>query len=716
MPAAAVRQVCASLLGGRRSFGRIRALFAVVAGLMLAGAACAESDVAAMTAEPVTAAAPGVEATLQGNPVVALDELARLDRMDIAVDPAERRRRLGLRGQALIQAGRVAEARDLADRVETDARTRNDPALGAVAKLIQSDVQWRAGDAAMAHALALAAREAATGAGDPFLDYWAALAAGMSARGRGRFEQALDNLQMALAAAEVAKNSTRRAAVHYQLSVLTLALKQPVRAHEESQEAFRQAVLARNAYLMAKAKMAESAAMEALERPVDEISALEDALAIARTAGSPTAESLALVNLADIYLRRKDFRTAYDLARSALDAARAFDDASLMATAKANMGFALLAMGRVDAGKRLADEAVADYERAGATAEIAGLLGEYAHYVEGVGDYKAALALFHRERKLNDEIAAAAHDRAVLELQNRYETERRRLEIERLNHENTMKSEELRQRQITERVLWLLAIGFAAMFSVVVVLYRKLRVTNQLLAVKNRELQSQSDVDPLTSLFNRRHFHEVIATVPLAGDRRGQGLGAEVQGILLIDLDHFKAINDRHGHAAGDAVLVAMSTRLRHTLREEDTIVRWGGEEFLVFVPAVTMGRLDDIAQRIMDTISSEPILYGTTALRVTASIGYAPMPLPPYDVTLSWDRALALVDKALYMAKLHGRNRAYGLVALREKGVEALEAAERDLEAAWRDGMVDMQVLINGPRPVIAAPPPPTDDIDLAA
>ena len=276
-----------------------------------------------------------------------------------------------------------------------------------------------------------------------------------------------------------------------------------------------------------------------------------------------------------------------------------------------------------------------------------------------------------------------------------------------------MKSAELKQRQLTERILWLLAAGLAAMFTVVVVLYRKLRVTNTLLAHKNQALQSLSGIDPLTSLFNRRHFQDFIAAEPLAGDRRRQGMGAEVQGVLLIDLDHFKSINDRYGHATGDAVLVAMSERLRQALREEDMIVRWGGEEFLVFVPAVSIGRLDDIAQRIMDTISSEPVMHRGAALRVTASIGYAPMPLPPHDLPLTWERALALVDKALYMAKLHGRNRAYGVGALHARAPEALDVALGDLEAAWKDGVVDMHVLINGPRPVSTAPTP---DFDLAA
>ena len=441
MPIAVLRQFDAAPTG---AWHRIRATgLAATAALLFAVAALPIAG--AQPAEPRD-----VEATLAGDPDGALDALRQLAGRDDEIRPAERRHRLGLEGQALIQTGRVAEAQALARRIDAEAQARKDPLLGAVAMLIQSGTQWRAGDAATAQELALSARTTLQNSGDLFLEHWAALAAATASRARGQFEQALDNLHAALAAADLANDSNRRAAVHYQMSVLTLALKQPPRALGESREAFRQAAMARNAYLMAKAKMAESAAMEVLGHPAEEIAALEDALTIARTTGSATTEALALVNLADIYLRRKDFKTAYELARAALDIARPFDDISLMATAKANMGFALLASGRIDAGKRLADEAVADYERAGAAAETAGLLGEYAQYLEGAGDFKAALALVHRERALYDLISSAAHNRAVLELQSRYEGERRRLEIERLNHENTMKSAELRERQLTD--------------------------------------------------------------------------------------------------------------------------------------------------------------------------------------------------------------------------------------------------------------------------
>ena len=127
-----------------------------------------------------------------------------------------------------------------------------------------------------------------------------------------------------------------------------------------------------------------------------------------------------------------------------------------------------------------------------------------------------------------------------------------------------------------------------------------------------------------------------------APERRRRGEPDKpIHALLLIDIDLFKQTNDRYGHAAGDAVLVAIARRLRDTLRETDMIVRWGGEEFLVFVPATSADKLDEIAARIMKAIAMEPIEYQGNLIRVTASIGYAPMPLPPEDINLPWERAV---------------------------------------------------------------------------
>ena len=82
----------------------------------------------------------------------------------------------------------------------------------------------------------------------------------------------------------------------------------------------------------------------------------------------------------------------------------------------------------------------------------------------------------------------------------------------------------------------------------------------------------------------------------------------------------------------------------------------------------------------------------------MTASIGYSPVILPPDEASLGWERVLGLVDKALYMAKLHGRNRAYGVGGMLRTGDDALAAVDSDLEKAWRDGLIDMRVLVGNP------------------
>ena len=322
------------------------------------------------------------------------------------------------------------------------------------------------------------------------------------------------------------------------------------------------------------------------------------------------------------------------------------------------------------------------------------MVGEYGHYLEKAGDYRTALTFYHRERKLYEDMAAAAHQRSVLEMQEKYESDKNRREIELLNRQNALNSAELENQALRERVWWLFAAICGIALLVIGVYYRRLRVNNGLLAQKNRELSVRSSRDPLTSLYNRRYFQDFMRDAPARTERRRRGeLERPIHALLLIDIDLFKQTNDRFGHAAGDAVLVVIARRLRDTLRETDMIVRWGGEEFLVFVPSTSADKLDEIAARIMAAVATEPIVYQGNSIRVTASIGYAPMPLPPEDIHLPWERAVSLVDMALYMAKLHGRNCAYGIRKLRRSDDEAMARIERNLESAWANGMVEMHL-----------------------
>ncbi|MCC6194155.1 MAG: GGDEF domain-containing protein [Burkholderiales bacterium] len=664
----------------------------IVAALALAFACGAHAD------DGLAVRLRSLEAGLHGHPQRARSELAALAPSADAAPAAQRRYAYALYGQAHVLTGNTADAADLADRLADEAARTHDPATEATALLIRGAIESAIGDAARSAALAREAHALAVRAGDNNLRYWAALSLGTTARTRGHTEAAMASLQEALSLADAADDAYRRSSVLYQLAWLQHGLRNGPAALAASLAAYRDGEAARSAYAMANARMAESGVMELLGRPARELAAMEEALAIARTSRSEVAEARALVNLSDIRLRRKQHAEALDLARRSLSLARTAGDPALVATSKANAGFALLGLSRVAEGKRLVDEAVTEYERTGATAEIAELVGEYGRGLEQVGDFKGALALFHRERKLNDEIAIQTRQRALLEVQEKYETDRRNQEIALLARENEVKTAEIANRVVMQRIWWLLAGLFAISFAVVTVLYRKLRQTNALLAGKNAELSVQSTRDPLTALYNRRYFQSFVAS----GDahrqpRRGHGDNL-ASALLLIDIDHFKETNDRFGHAIGDAVLVAVSDRLRATLRDTDIVVRWGGEEFLVYA-TTGADRVDDIAARILRAISAQPITLDGQVVRTTMSIGYMAMPLPPATTPLSWDRAIGLVDMALYMAKVNGRNRAYGIKRLVRDDDEVLAAAERDLEHAWQSGLVELHVLY-GPSP----------------
>jgi diguanylate cyclase (GGDEF)-like protein len=636
-----------------------------------------------------------IEVYLDGYPKRALSALEELVMPARRANAGTRRYIESLYGQAMVRSNRTAEAQQLADRLESEGRTAHDDGLVAMAWLVRGAVQSWNGDVSLANRLAEDARELLGASGDAYVSYWAALSAGTTARQLLRNDDALKALQEALALAVGAQNPYRRAEAMYQLSVLDTQMRQWAKAFDESEETFRQAKLAGSAFAMSKAKNAESAALQYLDRPKQELDAMLESVAIARSARSDAAESMALINLADVYLRRQDFKEVLELSQRSLELANASGNILTAATNKANIGFAQLGLGHIEAGKRLAEEAVVEYERAGAVAEIGELLVEYGQHLADAGDYKGAIALFDRERKLREEIAAVQREKTERGLR---ESEKRKREIEQLNRERSLQSVELQNRQLQQRIWWLLAAVFAASFGVVATLYRKLRTTNRLLASKNNELSFQSSRDPLTALFNRRHFQNFINEGRGESERRSGAVEKPVQALLLIDLDHFKLINDQFGHAAGDAVLIAIARRLRETLRETDMIVRWGGEEFLVFVPVAPVDRLDEIVTRIMHAVSEEPIQYMGHYIHITASIGYSPVVLPPDDASLSWERVLGLADRALYMAKLHGRNRAYGVGGMLRTGEEALAAVDSDLEQAWRDGVIDMRVLVGKP------------------
>ncbi|QBK05664.1 diguanylate cyclase [Hylemonella gracilis] len=164
------------------------------------------------------------------------------------------------------------------------------------------------------------------------------------------------------------------------------------------------------------------------------------------------------------------------------------------------------------------------------------------------------------------------------------------------------------------------------------------------------ELREQASTDALTGLANRRHFMQNLES-ELERVRRRNTLRACV---LMLDLDHFKRVNDQYGHAAGDSLLRHFADLLRDELRGTDTAGRLGGEEFAVILPGSGMEDARIWAQRLCDAVSARPLAWGARQIHATVSVGVAI--LSPDDGAA--DAALSRADAALYRAKEAGRNR----------------------------------------------------------
>jgi diguanylate cyclase (GGDEF)-like protein len=175
--------------------------------------------------------------------------------------------------------------------------------------------------------------------------------------------------------------------------------------------------------------------------------------------------------------------------------------------------------------------------------------------------------------------------------------------------------------------------------------------------------------DPLTGLSNRRYFQNILVREIEMVARSG-----EPALLLMLDIDHFKSVNDTHGHPAGDAVLQVVAKTLTACVRPMDTVARFGGEEFVIILPSCQGHYGQQVAERIREAVSALtiPISSGST-LRVTISIGGAYAPRWVRSTAELW---LERADIELYRAKSEGRNR----VCIEPQAILAVSAEEKNL------------------------------------
>jgi len=184
-------------------------------------------------------------------------------------------------------------------------------------------------------------------------------------------------------------------------------------------------------------------------------------------------------------------------------------------------------------------------------------------------------------------------------------------------------------------------------------LERRVQERTRDLSEANEKLKALANTDGLTGVLNHRAFMEEAASMVGLAKRYQRPLS-----LLLIDLDHFKRVNDNYGHQVGDLVLIKLSQAMTKCLRGTDILGRIGGEEFAIILPETGLDQTAELTERLLDTVRNTTIkVDSTTMLNVTASIGVATVPPLACDL----DAVIKEADEALYKAKAEGRDRSCG-------------------------------------------------------
>ncbi|MGM0430383.1 MAG: tetratricopeptide repeat-containing diguanylate cyclase [Pseudomonadota bacterium] len=406
-----------------------------------------------------------------------------------------------------------------------------------------------------------------------------------------------------------------------------------------------------------------------------------------------------LNNFGDHYMYEEEWEEARSHLREALELAEAVEDKLMVQTIHFNLGSVDVRQGNTEAGLEEMREAVEFYREEGIKTEVEGLLGELAEAYEFAGQYQNQADTLKQQMELMEELYQSDQQQNLANLQQLYESKDKEQQIELLERQNELKQQLL---EINEQrnLIWLL-LGIVAVLAALFVflMYRKARRANLRLKEANNLLADQSRRDPLTGLWNRRALQEEMEARKQHGERREAA--AHSDGLILLDIDFFKRINDRYGHAAGDKVLIEISQRLQNECRASDKLIRWGGEEFLFLVRNVSSADLEEMSERVLKSIAKEPVVYEGQEIFVTTTIGFIRLPfaeIPEHE--MDWERVLQVADMALYTGKAHGRNRACGVTDLYVEYGTARSVLESDLSEALKKNWISM-VTIEGPQPV---------------
>ena len=568
----------------------------------------------------------------------------------------------------------------------------------------QLALYWAQNLVGKARALVPELQEALNGANLERVRYYAANTLGSFLQAEDRYEDALQAYYQAFHAIEHSshpRTAVRKIYLQGAIAGLNTVLAQYQKADELLQTAIQRAqaeatlnFMLPDLFLQLGVNYSSQQQYQAAEQ------ANQQGLQWARKLNNSLSAATLLNNIGDIRLKQGQYTQAVPLFTESRQLAEQLHYKAMVLTADFNLGYIQVLQGKQQEGlAQMAAMVAKARELQLPDTELLSYVGELAD-AYGIAKAHADEARLLREyNELSQNIFKTDRDQEISALQEAFSAKEKAKQIESLEQQNKLNRAELAQKQLQQRVMLLFGLVVLLATALLYLLYRKVHNANQQLRQANDQLAYNSLHDPLTGLLNRRSLHEFMQKRTEQGERR-QLPTANTDGFILLDIDYFKHINDHHGHAAGDAVLIEIGQRLKQLTRQGDMVLRWGGEEFLIVLRNLNQTALTNFTNRALQVIGSTPVPYQDSSIPVTASAGFLTLPFAGVDETqLNWEKALKLADMALYMGKVHGRNRGYGLVALHRPYEELKSQLETDLSLPIEQGHLEITLVLGPPQ-----------------
>jgi diguanylate cyclase (GGDEF)-like protein len=344
-------------------------------------------------------------------------------------------------------------------------------------------------------------------------------------------------------------------------------------------------------------------------------------------------------------------------------------------------GQALMQLDRVEPGLALMQKAYDDFVAKGQMVEVLDGLDRQIKVLREKRLFSRALERMERRQELWSQLFRNERGRAIAELEARHSAQDLEHRVDALSIENRIQEERLRTERLAKALALFVALFAMSLCALLFVAIRRARSERDTLSDAIR-------FDALTGASSRYQFQQRV--------QKAASTGPAATGLVLLDLDHFKSINDQFGHEAGDAVLKAVVECIRRVLGDSDELYRWGGEEFLVVLNRSDGVALERDVRRLLAEIESDPVPWHDQAMAVSVSGGYVHHPLAPgWHAPL--EDAIRWADAALYLAKNAGRRRVEQVVLTEAGRTELLGRRPIDMPQLldWqRRGYLQMRTL----------------------